>query len=94
MTKHGLTPADLEAQSVRELPDRELLGYVLIDVAVTAGSTAVIERIANTIFDDWQVSVLDDNSVKVTVGVVEDWKLGVFCQESVDVLSARCRVHA
>jgi hypothetical protein len=98
MTKHAPTSAELDAQAVIELPERVLLGYAVLDVAATAGNTGIVELIADQIFDDWQLHVLEDNSLRVTVGPTEDAKLGLFCRESLEVLSAgataRCRVDA
>jgi hypothetical protein len=90
MMKTALTSADIEAQAVLELPDRELLGgaLVVLYAPVTVYDLSIIENVANHTLNNWHISVLDHN--KVDVDVDADVDVTLFCNQIVTVLSAQC----
>jgi hypothetical protein len=83
--------AELESQSVVELPDRELLG-ALIDISGLFIDVSVLEALLNGSFNGWTISVLNDNHITVTVtDNLSQNDLDVFCNQVVAVLSAQCK---
>jgi hypothetical protein len=82
--------AELDSQSVLELPDRELLnGLIDIDGPI---NIAVLTGLLNGSFNNWSISALNFNKVTVTVADnVSQNDLDVFCNQVVAVLSAQCK---
>jgi hypothetical protein len=85
----SLSNAELESQSIQELPDRDLMGAVFwvtgsIDIAL-------FENLLNHTFHHWSISVLDNNHVQVTVeDELTETQVGAFCNESATAFSAQC----
>ena len=81
MMKTALTPADLVAQTVLALPDRELMHHSLVRVGnITVGDITALQDFLN----DWNVDanidvgdVLSDNAVDVSLDDTVD--VGDFC---------------
>jgi hypothetical protein len=83
--------AELESQSVVELPDRELLN-ALIDISGLFLDVSILENLLNRSFNNWTINVLDGNHVNVNVtDNVSQNDLDVFCNQVVAVLSAQCK---
>jgi hypothetical protein len=80
---------ELTRQTIFELPDRELLGaFISIGGHV---EISVLEGLLNHSFRDWHISVLNDNSVDITVhDNLTQTELNVFCTEVATALSAQC----
>jgi hypothetical protein len=84
-----LDVGELESQTVLQLPDRQLLGaFISISGHV---EVSILENLLNNSFRDWHITVLNDNSVSITVqDNLTQTELNVFCAESAAVLSAQC----
>jgi hypothetical protein len=81
--------AELESQSILELPDREMLD-ALIDIDGPI-NIAVLTGLLNGSFNHWSISALNGNHVTVNVtDNVSQNDLDVFCNQVVAVLSAQC----
>jgi hypothetical protein len=80
---------ELSRQTIVELPDRELLGAF---ISITGHvDVSVLETVLNGSFNGWSISILNDNSVSVTVyDNITETELNVFCTEAVTTLSAQC----
>lgn len=81
--------AELTSQFVVELPDRELLDAVF----VISGSIDIglLQNLLNDSFNNWSISVLDDNNVQVNVyDNLTDTQVSAFCNETVSVMSVEC----
>ena len=94
MEKRVLSVEELEAQSVLELPDREVMkGLIrIITLApITLLVVAIVKDVANKNFNDWDVDVLSGNEIEVEVGdVLSDNDVAVFCNQIVAVIAAQC----
>ncbi len=93
MEKRELNLAELEAQSVVELPDRELMGGL---ITVYAPVTVVLVDVLNDNFDNWEINVV--RLGRTDIQVIDDitiQDINVFCNQVVSVLSAQCfgRLH-
>jgi hypothetical protein len=87
---HSYTAAELDSQSVLDLPDRELLGG-LINITCAFLDVSVLENLLNASFNGWTINVLNANQVTVTVtDNVSKNDLDVFCNQVVVVLAAQC----
>jgi hypothetical protein len=84
-----MTFEELTRQTIFELPDRELLGAF---ISLTGQiEISVLEHLLNNSFRDWHISVLNDNSVNITVqDNLTGTDLNAFCTEAVTALSAQC----
>jgi hypothetical protein len=92
MMKTALTSADLEAQAILELPDRELLGgLITVYSPITLIDLYVLNVLLKNNFNNWNVNVLSGNKVEIEVGdVLSDNDIAVFCNQVITVLSAQC----
>jgi hypothetical protein len=87
---HKFSAAELESQTVLELPDREVLGG-LITINCVFLDVSVLEGILNGSFNNWSITALNFNSATITVrDNVSQNDLDVFCNQVVAVLSAQC----
>ena len=88
----SLSTAELESQTLLELPDRDLMGATFW----ISGSIDVdlLSNFLNHSFRNWHISILDHNHVQVTV---EDDLTGAqvtaFCNETVSAMAASCAVR-
>jgi hypothetical protein len=84
------SPAELESQTVLELPERELLGG-LIHISCVFLDLSILENLLNGSFNDWSISALNANQVTITVtDNVSQNQLNAFCNQVIVVLSAQC----
>jgi hypothetical protein len=87
---HLLSAAELESQTVLDLPDRELLGG-LITINCVFLDVSVLENLLNGSFNNWSISALNLNTATITVrDNVSQNDLDAFCNQVVTVLSAQC----
>jgi hypothetical protein len=88
-TMHTLSPAEIGSQIVLELPDRELMGAVIwVNGSVDIG---LLENLLNHTFRNWDISVLNNNSVHVTVeDDVTGTEITMFCNETASAMSVQC----
>jgi hypothetical protein len=85
-------------ETVLELPDRELLG-TLISIRtgplhvgpINNNDVTVLSDIANHSFNNWRISVLNDNELDLDVeDNLSDNTVAVFCNQVVAVLALQC----
>jgi hypothetical protein len=81
--------SELSRQTIVELPDRALLGAF---ISITGYiDLSVLEHLLRDSFGDWRISVLNDNSVTITVrDNLTETELSVFCTQAATALSAQC----
>lgn len=85
----SLSRAEIESQVVLELPSRELMDAVfLISGSIDIG---LLQNLLHDSFNNWSISVLDDNQVQVNVhDNLTDTQVSAFCNETVSVMSVQC----
>lgn len=84
------SPAEIEAQTVLDLPERELLDAT-ITISGNSLDVSVLENLLNQSFNNYSIFVADFNNVTVNVkDNVSRNDLDVFCNQVVAVLSAQC----
>lgn len=89
-TVQMLSAAEFAAQTVLELPDRDLLDAT-ITITGNHVDVSVLEDLLNHSFDNWSISALNGNTVTVNViGNLSQNDLDVFCNQVVAVASAQC----
>lgn len=82
--------AEIEAQAVLDLPERELLAAV-ITITCNNLDISVLENLLNGSFNNWSISALDGNTyvVNVSDNVNQD-SVNAFCDQVGVALSAQC----